>query len=773
MQNTLPVMLLKKLILLPNQEVKLELNNDLTKEVILLSGKKFNHEVLIVCPKNELEEIPDVDDLPLIGVIGKIINPIDLPNGHLRVKLLGLRRVKIEKYFSTKNDEMLKCHYKELPKEKISEAEEIAYKRKLRSLLKRFIKVSPNISNSILTTVDEIDSISLLTDMISSFIPISFEKKISYMEQTNSLKRAEELIHDLEVELEAIKIDNRIEKSLQKELEENQREFLLREKLHEIEKELGEEDPKKQEVENFTAQLNSLKISSKTYNKIAYEIKKYDLMPEMSPESTIVRNYLDWVLNLPWNKESEDENNLDTIKEKLNQSHYGLEDLKKRIIEYVAIKRRNSHLRSPILCLVGPPGVGKTSIATSIAKSLNKEFYKISVGGLNDSTELNGHRKTYIGSAPGKIIQGLKKCETKNPLFLIDEIDKMVNDYKGDPASVLLDILDPEQNAYFTDNYIEEPFDLSHIFFILTANNQYNIPTELRDRLEIIELSSYTLFEKMDIAKNHLLPTILKEHRCTKEEIRIPDAVLEYVIKHYTKEAGVRDLKRVLENIIRKVITENIEETEIKKTLTKKEIKKHLGERKFVEENVVKHMTPGLVYGLAYTSLGGVVLPLESCMYEGSGKISYTGSLGKVMQESVDVAISYIKSHCNELKVNDFYFHKKDIHLHALEGAIPKDGPSAGVTITTSLISLIRNEKLPSDVAMTGEMSLRGDILPIGGLKEKLIGAYNEKMKKVFIPKKNHPDLEDVPDFVKKSIDIIEVSNYKEIYKSLFRDEKI
>lgn len=770
MQNTLPVMLLKKLILLPNQEVKLELNNDLTKEVILLSGKKYDNEVLIVCPKNELEEIPDVDDLPLIGVVGKIINPIDLPNGHLRVKLLGLRRVKIEKYFSTKNDEMLKCHYKELPKPKITEAEEIAFKRKLRSLLKRYIKVSPNISNSILNSIDEINEIGILTDMVSSFIPISFEKKISYMEETNPLKRAEDLIHDLEVELQAIKIDNKLEKTLQKELEENQREFILREKLREIEKELGCEDPKKQEVENLTKTLNELKIEEKTKEKIAYEIKKYDITPEMSPDSSIVRNYLDWILSLPWNKESKDETDLNKIKADLDRSHYGLEDLKKRIIEYVAMKKRNPEMRSPIICLVGPPGVGKTSIANSIAKSLNKEFYKISVGGLNDSTELNGHRRTYIGSSPGKIIQGLKKCETKNPLFLIDEIDKMVNDYKGDPASVLLDILDPEQNKIFIDNYIEEPFDLSHIFFILTANNEYNIPTELRDRLELIELSSYTLFEKIDIAKNHLLPIILEEHKSSGEEIKITDSILEYLIKHYTKEAGVRDLKRVLESIVRKIITENIDQKDFKKTLTKKDITNYLGEKKYVEENVTKHMTPGLVYGLAYTQMGGVVLPLESCFYEGSGKITYTGSLGKVMQESIDVAISYIKAHYQELKVNDFYFHKKDIHIHALDGAIPKDGPSAGVTITTSLISLIRNEQLPNNIAMTGEMSLRGDILPIGGLKEKLIGAYNEKIKTVFIPKKNHSDLENVPEFIKKNMNIIEVSNYKEIYKQLFKN---
>ena len=393
------------------------------------------------------------------------------------------------------------------------------------------------------------------------------------------------------------------------------------------------------------------------------------------------------------------------------------------------------------------------------------------MGGLNDSTELNGHRKTYIGSAPGKIIQGLKKCGTKNPVFLIDEIDKMVNDFKGNPASVLLDILDPEQNYMFTDNYIEEPFDLSNVFFILTANNPYNIPVELRDRLEIIELSSYTLFEKMDITKTHLLPTILKNHGCTLEEIKIKDNILESIIKEYTKEAGVRELERILSSLVRKIITESVrEEKEIKITVTKKDIVKYLGEVKFPQDNITQNMVPGLIYGLAYTSVGGAVLPIESCFYEGSGKVNSTGSLGKVMEESINVSVSFLKSHHNELKLNDYYFKNKDIHIHALEGAIPKDGPSAGVTITTSLISLIRNVALPHDIAMTGEISLRGEVLPIGGLKEKLIGAYNEKIKTVFIPKKNHPDLKEVPDFLKENLKIIEVNTYDEIYKYLFKD---
>lgn len=771
MTKTLPVMTLKKLLLLPDQEVKLELNNDFTNEVIILSCNNYQNEVLVVCPRNELEEIPDVDDLPLIGVVGKIQSKIELPNGHLRIKLLGLKRVAIQKYFNSTNNNVLLCHYKEIDILKMEDAKELAFKRKILANLKRYIKVNPNISNSILNVAEGISSIDTLTDLIFTFLPVTLEKKMEYMEEIDSEKRAYMLIEALSFELEVLKLDKKIESSLRKEMDKNQKEFLLREKIHEIEKELGEENLKKNEVEVYLERLESLKLPLKTKEKILYEIKKYEHTPEMSPDSSIGRNYLDWILALPWNITKKEKTDLIDIRKNLDETHYGLEDVKNRIVEYVAVKNYNPNLKSPILCLVGPPGVGKTSIAISIAKSLEKDFYKISVGGLSDSNELNGHRRTYMGANPGRIIQGLKKCGSKNPVLLIDEVDKMVKDYKGDPASVLLDILDPEQNQFFTDNYIEEAFDLSEVFFILTANDKFNIPVELRDRLEIIDLSSYTLFEKLDIAKKYLFPKVLKEHGMEDNALRMSDTIFESIILHYTREAGVRELFRVLSTLVRKILTKHLKDKEpFKKNITKKDIIEYLGEFKFVEDNVVKNMSPGLVYGLAYTSVGGAVLPIESCLYEGSGKVFYTGSLGNVMQESIDVSVSYIKSHTDELKINDYYFSNRDIHIHALEGAIPKDGPSAGVTIVTSLISLIKRFKIPSNVAMTGEITLRGDILPIGGLKEKLIGAYNERIKIVFIPKKNHADLEEIPKFLKENVEIVEVSNYRDIYKRLFQE---
>lgn len=772
MKKTLPVLLLKHLLILPDQEVKLELNNDLTKDIIEHSNSDFQSELLIVCPKNDLEEIPDVDDLSNIGVIGKIKSNIELPNGNLRIKIQGLKRVQITKYYNTKEDNILRCYYEWLDIPKIEGARNEALRRKINSNLKKYIKSSPNISNSILNITKNIESLDTLTDMVSSFLPLTLEKKMEYVEEIHPDVRAEKLIQDLEFELQVIKLDQKIENALRVELENNQKEFILRERIKEIERELGEEDLKKKEVEVYFERLETLQISLKTKEKIAHEIKKYDLTPEMSPDSSILRNYIDWVLNLPWNQEVEEQQDLFQMKEKLDKTHYGLEDVKTRIIEYVAVKKHNPKMRSPILCLVGPPGVGKTSIAVSIARSLGKEFYKISVGGLSDSNELNGHRRTYMGASPGKIIQGLKKCGTKNPLFLIDEVDKMMKDYKGDPASVLLDILDPEQNRFFTDNYIEEPFDLSHIFFILTANDKYRIPVELRDRLEMIEVSSYTLFEKLDIAKQYLLPKVLKEHGLEDNDIKMSDTIMESIINHYTKEAGVRELERVLSSITRKSLTDSLKmKCPVKKNITKKDITKYLGEYKYTCDRVTKNVASGFVYGLAYTPVGGAVLPIESCMYEGTGKLHYTGSLGDVMKESIDVALSYLKAHCHDLKINDYYFQNRDIHLHAPEGAIPKDGPSAGVTIVTSLISLIKDEKVPSNVAMTGEITLRGDIIPIGGLKEKLIGAYNARIKTVFIPKDNHMDLEEVPKFLKENIEIIEVSNYREIFKRIFKEK--
>ncbi len=768
MNNNLPVMLLKGLVLIPNQEVKLDINNKISQKIVMISSKNYNDELLIVCPKDQKEEVPEVTDLPFVGVVCKITSKIELPNGHLKIKVKGLRRVAIEEYSNNVNDsDILECSIRNIELPRFEEAELNAAKRKLLDILKKYIDLNPSISNSILNYLKNETDINKITDQIALFLPLSIEKKLEYMEEINALKRAHRLIKDINLEIEIILLDEQIEENLSTELENTQKEFILREKIKEIKKELGDNDIKQDEIDDYLQKLNSLELPKKTYDKILYEIKKYESTNEMSPEISGIRTYLDWVLNLPWNNKTTDETDIVKIRKSLDKSHYGLEEIKERVIEFVVSKKRNKDIISPIICLVGPPGVGKTSIANSIAKSLNKEFSKISVGGLNDSAELNGHRRTYIGASPGKIIGSMKKCGSKNPLILIDEVDKMVKDYKGDPASVLLDILDVEQNKYFIDNYIEEPFDLSNVTFILTANDENKIPLELLDRLEIIKISSYTEIEKIDIAKKYLLPRIYKNYLLKAKDIKISNDIILEIINNYTKEAGVRELNRLLDKIIRKIIVLNNDNEDLKITLKETDLKKYLGNKKF--ENILNNnVIPGKINGLAFTPYGGMVMQIESCMYEGTGKIKTTGSLGNVIKESVEVAISYLQANKDLLKINDYYFKTKDIHVHMLDGATKKDGPSAGSAITLAILSLILNKAVNNNIALTGEMSLSGDILPIGGLKEKIIGAYNSGISIVFIPKKNHNDLDNIPEEVKKKISIIEVNNFIEVYNNIF-----
>ena len=531
MKINLPVMLLKRIVLLPHQDVRLDLNNDISNRVIDLAMKKHNGEILIVCPIDPYEEAPDLSDLPSVGVVGKIKSRLELPNGNLRLVVSGTKRVKILEYVNEIADgDILKAHIMEIDLPKFDEVEEITLRRKMLEILNLYIDTAPSMSNSVLSSVKDITDINILTDLIVPFMPFKIEKKLLYMQEINPLHRANALVYDLSIELQVAQLDEKLDDVLREGFERTQKEFVLREKMEAIKKELGETDLKDEVIGDYLERISNLKCDGKLKNKLVNEVKKFDYTNEASPEISQIRTYLDLVLDLPFGVKSKDETDLEKIKEGLDATHFGLDKVKDRILEYIAVKRRNKDLRSPIICLVGPPGVGKTSLAMGIAKSLQKEFYKISVGGLNDSSELNGHRRTYIGSSPGKIIQALKKCGTCNPLILIDEIDKMVKDHKGDPASVLLDILDPEQNSMFIDNYVEEPFDLSEVMFILTANYEEDIPEALYDRLEVIELSSYTEFEKLDIAKEYLIPNIYKEHLVCSKEIKFTnDIILEII----------------------------------------------------------------------------------------------------------------------------------------------------------------------------------------------------------------------------------------------------
>lgn len=748
MKSDLSVILLKKLVIFPNQEIKIELKSEISKTVIFDAIENNDSVILVVAPLN------DQKDLPKIGVTAVIKNKISLPNNNLRVNLKGLKRVNVLNYFNQNSKETLSATIEDLKTITYNKDESQALKRELLISLEKYIDASDNISNSILASASNTQDISLLTDMIVSFMPFDTTKKLNYMQEENAISRANDLLIDLNNELNVLKLEQDINDKVNARLENSQKEFILKEKLKEIKSELGEKSLKDEDVLKFKKILSTLKLNERTSKKIEEEIEKYEMASDISPETNVVRNYLETILNLPWNKKSKETMDIEKVRKSLDKTHYGLSEVKERVLEYVGVKKLNGEIASPIICLVGPPGVGKTSIAYSIAKALNRDFIKISVGGLNDSTELLGSRRTYLGASPGRIIQSLKKCGTNNPVILIDEVDKMVKDYKGDPASTLLEILDPVQNELFVDNYIEEPFDLSNVFFILTANLEQDIPSTLEDRLELINLNSYTEYEKLSIAKKYLIPNIYNEYGIDMKKKYLSDEIISTIIKNYTSESGVRDLDRTLKKYLRKIILEN------NNNLTLEEI---LGKKKYNLEYSQNNSVPGCSNALAYTPLGGLVIKVETVKMPGTGKIVITGMPGKVLEESVSVAFDFLKTNYS-LNLQD-----NDLHLHFLDSTSQKDGPSAGVSIAMALMSLYLDRAIPSDIAFTGELSLKGDVLPVGGVKEKIIGAINFGIKTIYLPEDNLSDLELIPKKILNNIDIIGVKSYNQIYKEVFK----
>lgn len=767
MDEKLLVMIINDMVIFPNNEVRIEYDNNYDKQMVDIVDKIEDNLMLIVNPIND--DNIDVTSFPKYGILGRLKLKMNVPNGKTRIVIEGLDRVEISSYEEFGN--YFKANYNLIEFGEDTE-EERAYFKILVKSLENYISKVQYMGNAILSQLSSSDNLSELCDLIVSFLSLDYSSKKKYITTIDSISRAKYLIEDMSRDMKVAELEQQIEAEVEKELNDSQKEYFLREKIKLMQKEIGEGNNKDSEVQKFRKKVSKLKCNSKIKEKIKREIDRYDNLNSNSPELGMIREYIDWMVNLPWNTYTKDTSDLESVKDILDSSHYALEDVKDRVLEYLAVKQNTNNLRSPILCLVGPPGVGKTSLALSIAKSLNRKTAKISVGGINDEAEIVGHRRTYIGANPGRIIQGIRKAGTANPVFIIDEIDKMTKDIKGDPASALLEVLDPEQNNKFFDHYIEEDFDLSKVMFIATANYIEQIPYELRDRLEMINISSYTEYEKLDIANKHLIPREMEEHGLTSLQISFNDDAIMYLIRNYTKEAGVRELERVIASLFRKIV---------KKLLLSKEkffyvIDKNLiieliGKPKYSYVEKLDDSDIGVVNGMAYTIFGGDILPIEATLFKGKGNLVLTGSLGDVMQESCHIALDYIKSNMDIFGIDCNLFSDNDIHIHVPEGAVNKDGPSAGITITSTLISLFTKRIVSNKIAMTGEITLRGRVLPIGGLKEKVIGAHRANIKKVFIPVENERDLDDIPENIRNDIEFIKVKNYMEVYKELFGEK--
>ena len=766
-KTSLPVLLIRNMVLFPWSEIRLEFDSDNDKKVISLAESFYENNIVIVNPKDLLEIDPDISELPKIGVLATIKMKIDMPNGKTRIILSGINRVYVHAY--TKDDNLFEAMVSDTEEDELDIKEELAYSRALNKHIEVYVKEVPYMSNSVLGQIAGITSISRLTDIIALFLPTTFERKKEYIEEVSSTSRVKMILDDINRDIEVMKLEEEIEREVTKKMDESQKEYVLREKIKAIKEELGDINDKDTDIDLLKDKIRKLNCPKKIREKLEYEISRYEMCSSLSPEVGIIRNYIDWLINLPWDNFTKDETNLVKVKKYLDSTHSGLDKAKERIIEYLAVKQKTNNLKSPILCFVGPPGVGKTTLAKSIAKSIGRETTKISVGGINDEAEIVGHRRTYLGANPGLIIQGMKKAGTTNPVFIIDEIDKMTKDIKGDPASSLLEVLDPEQNNKFIDLFVEEEFDLSNVMFITTANYIEQIPNELRDRLEIIELYSYTEYEKLDIAKKHLIPKEITEHGLTSKNVRFTDDAILTIIRGYTKEAGVRELDRVIATVIRKIVKDIVmNNTKSNCIINNGNIKKYLGNKKYLDNNDKELLSAGVVNGLAYTPYGGDLLQVEVTYFSGTGNLVLTGSLGDVMKESATIALSYIKANAKTFKLDDKIFRENDFHIHVPEGAIPKEGPSAGVTLTTAILSSLLNKKVSSNVAMTGEVTLTGKVLPIGGLKEKSIAAFRSGIERVFIPKENEPDLEEIPKEIKNKIDFILVDDYIQIFKKVW-----
>ena len=756
----LPLVCTRGVVVFPNQEVIIDVGREKSTRAVEEAQEKYESQVVLVAPRDLALEEPDVNDVYSYGTLCQIKH-IRRMDGYLRVKFRGMQRVELHTII---NDDTLMSVTAEVKTDIAQDPmEEVALVRKIAKQFEEIEAVSQTIPKEMINELAKGVSAPVLSDQIAQLFPFTLEKRQELLETLGVNERLYLILQEIESEKELSQIENKINDKVKTRIEESQKEYYLREKMRAIKEELGDVPDTDKDVDAIRKRLEENPYPDSIKDKIRDELSRYEMLPAASGETGVIKTYIDWMMDLPWWQESRDNEDLNLASEILDADHYGLEKIKERILEYLAVKQMTNSLRAPIICLVGPPGVGKTSLAKSVARALDRKFVKISLGGVKDESEIRGHRRTYLGSMPGRFIQAMKKAGTVNPVFLIDEIDKMASDYKGDPASAMLEVLDPEQNSLFSDHYIEEPYDLSKVLFIATANYLENIPNALRDRLEIIELSSYTELEKIEIAKRHLVPKQIKENGLKTSQLKIDDEMISFLIRYYTRESGVRQLERVIATVCRKSVLAILKDNKRSIKVTKKLVKEWLGHEKFEYGKRETKDQIGTVTGLAYTSFGGDVLQVEVNHFEGKGKLVITGQLGDVMKESATIAYDYVRANAKKYKIQPEVFEKNDIHIHVPEGAVPKDGPSAGVTLTTALVSSLSDTPVKANLAMTGEVTLRGNVLPIGGLKEKSMAAHRCGITTIVIPKANVKDLDDVPATVKESVNFVPVERVSQV----------
>ncbi len=757
--EVLPVLPLRDIVVFPHMIVPLFVGRE--KSVRALEAvMKDDKQILLVAQKSAEQNDPSADDIYRLGTVSTILQLLKLPDGTVKVLVEGGKRARITGFKET--DSYFEAYTEVLP-DVVGEAKELeALGRSVVSQFEQYIKLNKKIAPEVLVSLNQIEEPSKLADTVASHLSLKIAEKQELLEIAKVGERLEKVFGHMESEIGVLQVEKRIRNRVKRQMEKTQREYYLNEQLKAIQKELGEGEDGKDETAELEARIKKTKLSKEAREKAMAELKKLRTMSPMSAESTVVRNYLDWMLSIPWKKRSKVRNDITIAEEVLNNDHYGLEKIKERILEYLAVQSRSPKIRGPILCLVGPPGVGKTSLGKSIAKATGRNFVRMSLGGVRDEAEIRGHRRTYIGSMPGKVVQGMKKAKTSNPLFLLDEIDKLGADWRGDPSSALLEVLDPEQNSTFNDHYLEVDYDLSDVMFVTTANS-LRMPQPLMDRMEIIRIPGYTEDEKVEISKRHLIAKQSEANGLKAEEWSLTDDALRDVIRYYTREAGVRSLEREIANLARKVVKEIVSKKAKKVAITRKNLDKYAGVRRFRYGETEAEDMVGVVTGLAWTEVGGEILTIESVMLPGKGTIKHTGKLGDVMQESVSAALSYVRSRSIQFGIKPTLFEKRDIHVHVPEGATPKDGPSAGIAMATSIVSVLTGIPVRRDVAMTGEITLRGRVLPIGGLKEKLLAALRAGITTVFIPKENEKDIAEIPDNVKKHLKLIPVADVDEV----------